>query len=569
MGDAIIVAGQNARAPFSLKVRRGEGMALLTMNWKQGTPPDDFVGFAIEHRAPGQGDYTPLKNNLDFLPPDGKVKPGRRSSRLAPFQRFRWAHFPHDANLDGDFSYRVTPVFMDDQDRLSYGEAQEAALVLGGETYPNQLNVAFTRGFVSSQAFVERYQPISTLLPADPDEGLNFTPTNPKAPEAFDWMGFEARSAILDLLDAAIADAGAQVKAIAYDLNEPEIVSRLEKLGSRLTIIIDDSGSHGEHGSAESQAAQALASTAGEEKVKRQHMGSLQHNKTIAVDGPGVKRVVCGSTNFSWRAFFVQSNNALVLYGEKAVAAFFAAFDQYWQHSDDVSGFSATPPAGLTDLELAGIDARVAFSPHSSNNAILKTIAEDIGDHTESTLLYSLAFLYQTPGVIREAIEKVTNDDAIFVYGISDKKIGGGLEVQRPNGNVAPVYPKELTEGVPVPFKPEPGGGAGVRMHHKFVVIDFDKPSARVYMGSYNFSHSADVENGENLLVIRDPRIAVSYAVEALVIFDHYHFRISEREAKEKGKPYALARPPKPGEKAWWDVYYSDRQKARDREVFA
>ena len=46
-------------------------------------------------------------------------------------------------------------------------------------------------------------------------------------------------------------------------------------------------------------------------------------------------------------------------------------------------------------------------------------------------------------------------------------------------------------------------------MHHKFVVIDFDKPTARVYMGSYNFSTPADTKNGENLLLIRDRRIAV------------------------------------------------------------
>ena len=60
-------------------------------------------------------------------------------------------------------------------------------------------------------------------------------------------------------------------------------------------------------------------------------------------------------------------------------------------------------------------------------------------------------------------------------------------------------------------------------MHHKFVVIDFDNPTARVYFGSYNFSEAADTSNGENLLLIRDRRIAISYMVEALRIFDHYH----------------------------------------------
>src|SRR5207249_6252321 len=130
----------------------------------------------------------------------------------------------------------------------------------------------------------------------------------------------------------------------------------------------------------------------------------------------------------------------------------------------------------------------------------------------------------------RDAVTKLTEDDHIFVFGISDKKVGG-IDLQTPDGNRAPVNPAALGENAPEPFKSEPSGGSGVRLHHKFVVIDFDQPTARVYLGSYNFSAAADTKNGENLLIIRDPRVAVSYAVEALAIFDHYHFRISERQA--------------------------------------
>lgn len=568
MGNSVVAQGGNAGALFTLTVRRGEGMALLSMDWKGGPPPNDFVGFAIEFQAPGGQGFAQLGNDLAFLPADGKVVPGKTPSRSAPFQRFRWAHFPKDADLDGDFVYRVTPVAMAADDTLSYGEPQQAAIPLGGDTYPGELNVAFTRGFVSSQAFVERYEPIATLLPAQANEGLTFNPTNPKAAEAFKWMGFEAREAILDALDKAAADPAAQVNAIAYDLNEPEIVSRLERLGDRLRIIIDNSGSHGEPGSAENQAEQKLKASAGDANVIRQHMGDLQHNKTIISQSPTEQLVVCGSTNFSWRALFVQSNNALVLHGEQPAAAFSAAFEEYWQHGD-VADFSTSAPAGRVPLGLADIDAEVAFSPHSAENALLHVIAEDIGDHTGSSLLYSLAFLYQTPGPIQEAIKKVTEDDATFVYGISDRKVGG-LDLQRPGGNVAPVYPAELGKNVPEPFKSEPSGGSGVRMHHKFVVIDFDKPTARVYMGSYNFSSSADLKNGENLLVIRDPRVATSYAIEALTLFDHYNFRVTEREHEKEGKPFVLQRPPRDAtEKPWWDGWYSDPHKARDREVFA
>ena len=229
-------------------------------------------------------------------------------------------HFPRNAELPGEFVYKVSPVFMNDIGELSYGEAQEAAIELRRETYPGKLNVTYTRGFVSSQAFVDRYAsagPISQLLPSDADDGLTFVPTHPKAEEALAWMGFEARHAILEVLDEAIADEKARVRVVAYDLNEPDVVSRLEKLGDRLKVIIDDEGPHGEAHSGETQAEERLVASAGRDNVKRQHMGKLQHNKTIVVDGPQVQAVVCGSTNFSWRGFFVQSNNAMVLRGRE------------------------------------------------------------------------------------------------------------------------------------------------------------------------------------------------------------------------------------------------------------
>jgi len=565
------VTGKNPAALFSLKIHRGEGMALLAMNWKKGTPPNHFVGFAIEYKEPGGQQFFVLKNRIAFLQPSGVVNPNTMSTRLSPIQMFRWVHFPRNADMTGEFVYRVTPVFMNERDELSYGESQEAALNLRHETWPGKLNVTFTRGFVSSQAFVDRFLSdgdLATLLPPKATQGLSFTPTHPKAQEAYAWMGFEARQNILDVLDKAIADPRAQVHVLAYDLNQPEILSRLEQLGSRLKIIIDDDGAHGEPDSGETQAAERLAVSAGATHVKRQHMGKLQHNKIIVVDAPGFKKVVCGSTNFSWRGLFVQTNNAVVLTGQHAVAVFQQAFDNYWAN-DKPSDFGNTPSALWTDLKLTGIKAQVAFSPHVPKNALLQTIADDVADKTQSSLFYSLAFLYQTPGVIQDAIKKVSDNDKIFVYGISDRKVGG-LDLQRPNGNVSPVFPSELSKNLPEPFKAEPAGGSGNRMHHKFIVIDFDKPTARVYLGSYNFSIPADTKNGENLLLIRDRRIAVAYMIEALRVFDHYHFRVAQKDAKKERKKLFLQKPPRTeGEKPWWDIFYTNALKARDRAIFS
>lgn len=573
MSGEFQVSGNNPAALFTLKLHRGDGMTLVAMNWKKGKPPSDFVGFGIEYKEPDGSKFFALKNRLSFLGIGGKVDPNRLSTMRSPIQKFRWVHFPRNAELAGEFTYRVAPVFMNNKDELSHGETQEAAIELRRETYPGQLNVTFTRGFVSSQAFVDRYvtehDGIATLLPAKADEGLDFVPTHPKAKEALTWMGFEARDAILDVLDEAIKDKNAQVRVVAYDLSEREVVSRLKQLGKRLKIIIDDSAAHGKPDSAETQAEDRLKESAGDDNVKRQHMGSLQHNKTIVVDGPKVQAVVCGSTNFTWRGFFVQSNNALILRGNSTAKPFLEAFENYWQH-DKASDFGKTTSAKWSNLGLAGINAKVAFSPHSKSNALLQSIADDIGEQTTSSLFYSLAFLFETKGPIRDAIEKVRKSDAIFAYGISDKKVGGGLDLQAPDGNISPVFPAALTKNLPEPFKSEPIGGSGVRMHHKFVVIDFDKPTARVYLGSYNFSKPADTSNGENLLLIRDRRIAVSYVIEALRIFDHYHFRVTQQEAKTAKKTLTLAKPPhKDGEEPWWEEDYTATRKIRDRELFS
>ncbi len=94
--------------------------------------------------------------------------------------------------------------------------------------------------------------------------------------------------------------------------------------------------------------------------------------------------------------------------------------------------------------------------------------------------------------------------------------------------------------------------------------------SARVYLDSYNFSSADDTKNGENLLLIRNRRVAVSFVVEALRIFDHYHFRVAQQEAKKAKKPLVLAKPPRnPGEVAWWAEDYTDPRKIRDRKLFA
>lgn len=566
-----IVRGQNSKAPFTFTVYRGEGMCMLAMNWKKDTPPDDFVGFVIEYLEPQSTQWREIPNFLTFPGEAPQSGPDARSSRRSPIQRFRWVHFPYSVDVPGYFRYKVTPVFMkggEEDHQLIYGEVQDVKIQIMAQTYPGKMNIAFTRGFVSSKAFVKKFGSdggVGTILPVKADDGLDFRPKDPELQEkALSWMGFEAREVMLGALDSAIEDETAQVRVLAYDLNNPEIVLRLKKIGRRVKIIIDDSDPHKEPDDAETKAAVMLERSAGKNNVQRQHMGGLHHNKVIIVDGEKTKIAIGGSTNFSWRGLYVQNNNLIALEGAGPVEVFTKAFENYWEHPNDTDGFYKTESAQWTDLGLGGIDAQVTWSPHSSKAGTLDGIAEDIAN-AQSSLFYSLAFLYQTPGVIRDAIVKKTAQKGIMVYGLSDKSVDE-LELQK-GGNPPIAYPETLDN--------ESAGGSGARMHHKFVVIDFDKPNARVYTGSHNFSTAADLKNAENLFLIRDARVATAYMIEAVSMFDHYEVRNhvqKKKSAEAKGEKHTihLRLPPNrnKGEKPWWDQYWSVKQKITDREMF-
>ncbi len=583
MSTEFQVTGANSKAPFTLKVHRGDGMALLAMNWREGKPPGNFVGFAIEFREPGSNEFWAIKNRVGFPGQRKKFSDPPIDSTMAPLQYFRWVHFPKDTNLPGKFTYRVTPMFMDESGALGRGEPQTAAIALMRETHPGQINIAFTRGFISSQAFVARFQPdgaITTLVPGNAKKGLEFKPTHKRAEEAYEWMGFEARSVILELLDEAIKKK-ADVRVIAYDLNLPEILTRLERLKSRLKIIIDDSDEHKPPAAPESKSAARLRKSAGQKNVVRQHMSNLQHHKSIAVKGNGINKVLFGSTNYTWRGFYVQSNNAAVVNSKKAVVDYFEAFDNYFAATKTKDFKTSKSPDGWHGLGLDGLSAQVGYSPHTEKNGLLKEVGKSIGK-AKSCVLFSLAFLGQmTKGPIGPALGKQIKSTKVFTLGIADANVKAGnlgVTVITPENKRRVVRSSALTGGAPAPFANEPSGLAGekgnergTRMHHKFVVIDFNTPDARVYFGSYNFSEPADQDNGENLVFVKDRTIATSYMIEAIRLYDHYRFRTVQEDSKGKGlKVLTLRLPPsKPSQKPWWQKYWDDPIRTQDRLLFA
>ncbi len=195
----------------------------------------------------------------------------------APFQKFRWVHFPFEPKADL-YTYRGTKMHMPTDGKVVPGTAIELQISLDPVTYKDFLDVGFTRNFASSQAYAERYKNRTDIIPASADDGLRFHKVDS---DVYAWLGFEAYDLIFQFLQEAVDDHSIELNVFAYDLNEPDIVARLEQLGPRLRAIIDDSSSHGSAGSAESQAAKRLGASAGAERVRRTHFSNLQHNKVF------------------------------------------------------------------------------------------------------------------------------------------------------------------------------------------------------------------------------------------------------------------------------------------------
>ena len=561
---------------LTLKLRRGERMCLLGMD--VDAPEPDFVGFAIDVKSPG-GDYVPLRNRIAF-DYAAAAQPGPNGyrnydSHAAPFQTFRWIHFPY-LPQPGTYGYRVTKRHMKPDGSLVDGAQVALDIPLDPVCYPDFLDIGFTRNFASSQAFDERYPDPALraqILPQSGADRLALDKSKVLGPDGqpsdvFQWLGFEAYQLLFDFLDQAVADPTVTVDALAFDLDEADVVRRLEALGPRLRIVIDNSASHLPASKAESLAAARLAASAGADHVTRHHFQRLQHNKVlIARRGGQPFKVLCGSTNFSYRGLYIQANNMLVFSNADVAGLFGRMFDLAFQ-GPDALGKDPLSKAWQVVSPDNGPPVHLCFSPHADAALSLGPVAGAI-DQAASSVLYSVAFLsLDKTGLVRKALDRLMGRP-LFSYGVVNQATG--LQVTKPDGSTALVDFAYLAAHAPPPFSAEWSGGAGIHIHHKFIVTDFNLPSAKLFTGSSNLAVGGEQSNGDHLIQISDPLIASAYAIEALRMFDHLHFRTKMQAAGAAATgPITLAKPPAAGRPAWWAPFYVDgSQKARDRTMFS
>jgi phosphatidylserine/phosphatidylglycerophosphate/cardiolipin synthase-like enzyme len=216
----------------------------------------------------------------------------------------------------------------------------------------------------------------------------------------------------------------------------------------------------------------------------------------------------------------------------------------------------------FTNINQNSID--ITFAPHKSKDAemILNRVAQSI-NNASGSVFFSVMQIDRSGGPVMPALKNIQKNTSIFSYGISDQVDAVSLYKPGSRRGIL-VNAKSLSKVLPPPFKLEADYNAH-KIHHKSIVTDFNTPQATVYFGSSNLALGGEQSNGDNLVCVKDQDIATVFAIEALRLVDHFHFRAVKYDKKGKSKPLALKKNNK-----WAKAYYNPSDiRYIDRKLFA
>ena len=555
---------EQTKNQFTVKAYPGDNKTLLAFNFADKSLATNLAGFTIQCQVPG-GQPFYLYNFLQFETPP-TLAPGTTDPHLtvnAPIQKFRWVDFAHAGAkggpiVTGDYIYTATPRYFDGKGRLLALDATKsvAVTVLVGPFASGSLKLGFTRGYMQSQAYVRDFGSKTPVQPSG--RGLQFdtsTPagTNPAGAavtfeQIYEFMGATARERIFDILNEVLNDSTLQLDVFAYDLNEPDVVAAFLTLGKqgRIRIILDSASLHmptrvkGKMTSPLEAAFQTAyeASAMDPTTLKRGCFARFSHDKVLIVSkGSVAQKVLTGSTNFSVTGVYVNANHVLVFDDAAVAAEYTKVFEESWTvlttakvSPAEAAAFAATPLATTAFMpKVAGVGSTsINFSPHTTADAtkLLNGIAKRVtaeGSATNGSVLFAVMEMKTSVSPVCDALNAVHAAQTVFSYGISDDP--KGIALYAPGSKTGVLVTGKPSLGLlPPPFDAVPSIGLGHEIHDKFVVCGINGPDPVVWCGSSNLANGGEKENGDNLLEIHDADVAMTFAIEALLLVDHYNF---------------------------------------------
>ncbi|MFM0740781.1 phospholipase D-like domain-containing protein [Paraburkholderia xenovorans] len=562
-------------------------LVLLAFDWPDGKNRDDFLGFAIK-RTPGffaadghdREASSWLPNRLTFkgaVPDTQKDAP----SNEAPIQKFMW----WDARIDEpdrekQFSYMVYPVIgTPDAPQLLDAQKSECKLTLPAHVEAN-VGTWFNRAVVSSQAFARKV----AALHLKPDEA----PPPAQALRLRTWLANDLQQVFGLTLTPAHRAAAA-----VYHLTDPlwaipAFDAFGKKNGKASLAIVYDSHEVREKGkppapSPNQPAVDELADVASFAPRDKTH---IMHDKFIVVDDgsdeASPSRVLTGSANFTTEGITEQAN-VLHLFDSPELAALYSDRAERLAANPSIADTAKLSHGWSETVQVGTAKVRAIFSPEPKDSRLqIDTIVDAIGKAKHSVVF---CLFMPTDAPLRDACF-AAGDKGLMMFGLVNHisaKSAEAAQTAQQDGQIVTttalanmeLYHRSRDKRdvidaeyfspatVPAGFEPElrlfPGehapSYAPVIIHHKFLVIDAESDNPIVYTGSANMSNNSEHFNDENLLEIRDRRIAGTYLAEFLRLYEHYRARALAIEQKQGGTPTRLMLQPN-GD--WAKKYFVD-----------
>jgi phosphatidylserine/phosphatidylglycerophosphate/cardiolipin synthase-like enzyme len=159
-------------------------------------------------------------------------------------------------------------------------------------------------------------------------------------------------------------------------------------------------------------------------------------------------------------------------------------------------GTDILPATPFPSVTIGGTQVEVYFSPDDGVAARLLSLIKNA-----QKSIYFLAYSF-TANDLGAAIRQRAAD-GLTVAGVMDD---GQID-----SNLGTEYDPFMQAGMDV----RRDGNAGL-MHHKVIIID----RSIVITGSYNFSHSAETSNDENVVIIHSAETAAEFMSEFQRVYD-------------------------------------------------
>jgi phosphatidylserine/phosphatidylglycerophosphate/cardiolipin synthase-like enzyme len=470
-----------------------------------------------------------------------------------PLQRFMW--WDYDVAPGNVVQYSIMPVVGPDKDHLALStadaSAQTPAMTISGQASAN-ISAYFNKGIVSAQ-WVSRA--LATLGKKPNLNNLIGTINNPLR----NALSGLLRPQLLALLED-VKNANGEIYAALYELNDPELISKLEALGQNCHLILANGAFKPP---TNDENAKVRAQLHGKVDLHNRLVtkGHFAHNKfAVICDSAGKPwRTLSGSTNWTTTGLCTQANNAIIV-NDSDLGQYF--IDEWNLLKDAGNSYPASLEQANSKSKSFHVDGGTItqwFAP-TSNGQDLDYARQLINSADQGIL-----FLFFNPGVFepedqpeqwtllqnilaRHQEGAPNYDPDLYIRGVVNQEIAGltSEDPKKPkkhagfDSTVSPVTlyggekpPQQISYGSVVPkaikdaFHDWVGEvmNQGVHVHSKVIVIDPFGKKPVVMTGSHNLGHKASTANDDNLVIVEgNAPLAAAYAANIISIYQTYRW---------------------------------------------